>query len=49
MQDGTLDKTQEVHLHADSIQQMANMSGPRADLLRGNDYRGGKLGDSEGI
>jgi uncharacterized membrane protein YdbT with pleckstrin-like domain len=49
MQDGSLDKTQEVHLHADSIQQMANMNGPRADLMRGNDYRGGKLGDSEGI
>ena len=48
MQDGTLDKTQEVHLHSDSLERLATMQTPET-LHRGSEYRGGKLGDSEGI
>lgn len=49
MQDGTLDKTQEVHLHSDSLEQISMMRGAQPSMLRGNDYRGGKLDDREGI
>jgi uncharacterized membrane protein YdbT with pleckstrin-like domain len=56
MQDGTLDKTQEVHLHSDSLERLAVLQHDPDDASANPEtaqstqsYRGGKLDDREGI